>query len=375
MGGCISRVSARHENYEDRRDIGETEFYAHLEAAQSTPHRARIEGRHAPGPSRETDGGCASSSNRSPRIVEKLELLGQALERARQAGISSPLMEYGQQVARYLSANIQPDEAMLSLDLDNFDSLAASYNMRYPSLDVRHLDSPAKFLDSLTDRSSDSAWRAVVRLVDSEMHHFVADVRTRAGAPPTIIIMEPANFYTFITAYFGLRREALRQLGTEPKWAFIGVGAQKSPADCMMFGMQFALAAYQKSSTFDDWHDNLHRYGTISDDEVCPSDYMPSPDAMLEYGDIKLFHGERFLPALFYKHAHSNGVIDEVESYQPGTKEQSVSTSRRDPKTESLVGRLEAFAIQRGSRQYSASIETLRATKIRTALNEMSADY
>ncbi|MGY3621764.1 hypothetical protein ACVJGD_007960 [Bradyrhizobium sp. USDA 10063] len=138
--------------------------------------------------------------------------------------------------------------------------------------------------------------------------------------------------------------------------------------------MQFALAAHQKSSTFEDWHDNLHRLGTIADEGDDSSNYLPSPDVMLEYAEINLFHGEQFLPALFYKHSHSGGVIDEVASYQPGIKDEDVSTSRRDPKTESLAGRHEAFAVQRDSRQYSASIEASRATKIRTALDRMLLD-
>ncbi|WP_283810883.1 YopJ family acetyltransferase [Bradyrhizobium macuxiense] len=301
-------------------------------------------------------------------------MLAQALERAGQAGIPSSLMEYGQQVAHHLSANIQPDEKMLSLDVNNFHHLADSYNRRYPDLDLRHMDSPATFLDALTCRSSDSAWRAVVRLSDGEKHHFAADVRTRAGAAPTVIVMEGANFYTFVTAYFKLRRESPRLLGTESKWAFIEIGAQKSAADCVIFGLQFALAAYRMSSTFDSWHDNLRQYGTIAHEGDYSSDYMPSPDAMLEYAQINLFHGERFLPAPFYKHSHSSGVIEEVAGHQPSLKEKDLSTSSRDPKTESLAKRLEAFAVQRGSLQYSASIETSRATKIRTALDTMLRD-
>ncbi|MBO4227668.1 YopJ family acetyltransferase [Bradyrhizobium neotropicale] len=283
-------------------------------------------------------------------------------------------MEYGQQVARYLSASMQPDEELLSLDLANLHRLADSYNSRYRDLNLKHMDSSAKFLEALADRSSDRAWRAVMRLADDEMHHFAADVRTRAAAPPTVIVMEPTDLYTFITPYSRLRRTTLQQLGTEPKWAFIGIGVQKSPADCLMFGMQFALAAHQELSTFDDWHDNLHRHGTIADEGDDSSNYIPSPDAMLEHAGINLFHGEKFLPALFYKHSHSRGVIDGVASYQPGIRDEDVSTSRRDPKTESLAARLEAFAVQRGSRQYSASIETSRATKIRTALDRMLFD-
>lgn len=369
MGGCISRLNVRRESRQDYGPTQETEFAAHLESARSSPHPSSIELQHSPKSSGETGDEDTSSRDRSPRINEKLELLAQTLERARQAGIPSSLMEYGQQVAHHLSANIQPGEKILSLDIDNFHHLATSYNRRYPGLDLRHMDSPAKFLDALTDRSAESAWRAVVRLADGEMHHFAADVRTRAGAAPTVIVMEGARVYTFVTTYFKLRRESLQQLGTEPRWAFIEIGAQKSVADCVMFGLQFALAAHRSTSTFDSWHDSLHQHGTIAREDDCSSHYMPSPDAMLEYAQINLFHGQNFLPALFYKHSHSSGVTEEVEGHQPGLKEKDLSTSGRNPKTESLAQRLEAFAVQRGSLHYSASIETSRATKIRTTLD------
>lgn len=57
-------------------------------------------------------------------------------------------MEYDQQVApHHLSANTQPDEKILSLDIDDFHHLATSHNRRYSGLDLRHMDSPAKFPD------------------------------------------------------------------------------------------------------------------------------------------------------------------------------------------------------------------------------------
>ncbi|MFB9264625.1 YopJ family acetyltransferase [Bradyrhizobium erythrophlei] len=374
MGGCISRLSVRRETSHDDGHALEAEFATQLDLVRSSPPRSSIESQHAPGSSREADGGTISHRIRPARINEKLQSLGQTLERAGQAGISSGLMEYGQQVVRYMSADIQPDQELLSLDIDNLHRLVDSYNRRYPDLNLKYMDAPAKFLEALADRSSDSAWRAVVRLADGEMHHFAADVRIRAGAPPTVIVMEPADLYTFVTAYSRLRREALQQLRTEPQWAFIGVGAQKSSADCVIFGMQFALAAHRESSIFDGWHNNLHRHGTIAEEGDESPNYIPSPDAMLEFAGISLFHGERFLPALFYKHSHSRGVIEEVARYQAGIKGEDVSNSRRDPKTESLAGRLEAFAVQRDSLRYSASIEASRATKIRTALDGMLSD-
>ncbi|QOZ36577.1 YopJ family acetyltransferase [Bradyrhizobium sp. CCBAU 53421] len=374
MGGCISRLSARRETSQDDGQTQEADFAVQLDSVRSASPRSIDEPEHAAGPSREADLGTTSQPIRPARIDEKLQLLEQTLERASEEGVSSGLVDYGQQVARNLAANIQTDEKLLSLDVDNIDRLADSYNERYPDLNLRYMGSPANFLEALTDRSSTGGWRAIVRLADGEAHHFAADIRTRAGAAPTVIVMEPADLYTFIAPYSRLRGETLQQLGPEPKWAFIGVGVQKSASDCVMFSMQCALAARQNSSTFDDWHNNLRRHGTIADERDISSDYMASPDAILEFAQINLFHGEKVLPALFYKHAHSTRVIEEAAGNRAGFRDEDVSTSSRAPKTESLAERREAFAVQRGTLKYSASIETSRATKIRRALDGMLSD-
>ncbi len=373
MGCCISRPSVQHDTHHSYGYTQDAESTA-AESRQSSPG-SESQWQQFPKSPRRAASGSTSWPSPSVRVTEKLQLLTQALQRARRAEISPALVQYGQHIANDLANNVQPNEDTLSLDIDNFPRLAGGYNSRYPGLNLSHMDSPAAFLNALADCSSDISWRAVVRLEDGGKHHFVADVRTRAGEPPSVIVMEAASLYTFVTAYTNLRRQSLQRLGPEPKWAFIGVGAQKSEADCVMFGMNFALAAHHRSSTFDDWHENLHQHGTIADKGNDSGQFMPSPDAMLEFAQINLFHGEQFLPALFYKHSHSKGVVDEVADHQSGIKDKDMSSSRRAQKSESLSERLDAFAVHReGKKPYSASIETSRATKIRTALDKMLYD-
>lgn len=303
----ISRPSVQHDAPHSYQYSQDAESAA-AESPPSSPARSARAWQQSPSPPRAAKRASTLSPHLSGRTTEKLQLLSQTLQRAQSAGIAPALVQYGQHVAGDLANNVQPGEGTLSLDIDNFYHLTQSYNGRYPGLNLMHMDSPAALLHALTDHSSNHAWRAVVRLEPEEQHHFVADVRTRAGEPPSVIVMQPANFYTFVTAYTNLRRQSLQWLGAEPKWAFIGVGAQKSAADCVMFGVNFALAAHHKSSTFDDWHENLHQHGTIADTDDESGRYMPSPGAMLEFSQINLFHGEQFLPALFYKHAHSKGA-------------------------------------------------------------------
>ncbi|WP_283811311.1 YopJ family acetyltransferase [Bradyrhizobium zhanjiangense] len=228
MGGCISRLSVRREASRDDGHALEAEFATQLDLVQSSP-RSSVEAQRVPGSSRDADRGTTSYGIRPARINEKLLSLGQTLERAGQAGISSDLMKYGQQVVRYMSADMQPDQELLFLDIANLHRLADSYNRRYPDLNLKSMDSPAEFLEALADRSSDSAWRAVVRLANGDMHRFAADVRIRAGAPPTVIVMEPADLYTFVTPYSRFRREALQQLGPEPQWASLESARKNRP--------------------------------------------------------------------------------------------------------------------------------------------------
>ncbi|MHC6157717.1 hypothetical protein ACVSQB_38870 [Bradyrhizobium elkanii] len=114
MGGCISRLSIRRETSQDDGPSQEADFAAQLDSVQSVPPRSIDEQEYAAGPSSEADRGTTSQPIRPARIDEKLQLLGQTLQRASQAGLSSGLVDYGQQVARYLSADIQTDEKLLS---------------------------------------------------------------------------------------------------------------------------------------------------------------------------------------------------------------------------------------------------------------------
>jgi YopJ family protease len=104
MGGCISRLNVRREISRNDGRAEEVEFAAHVDSVRSSPPRSNIEREHSAGPSHDADSGIAPHRIRPARVNEKLQLLGQTLERASQAGISSGLMEYGRQVARYLSA-------------------------------------------------------------------------------------------------------------------------------------------------------------------------------------------------------------------------------------------------------------------------------
>ncbi|MDA8465489.1 hypothetical protein M4R23_14995 [Acidovorax sp. GBBC 3332] len=286
---------------------------------------------------------------------------------AKNQGTNPRFTNYGEHVAYALACNHQPGEEILQMDMANFDTVQEVYNNRFPGLRMWHANAPSVLFHALSDRSNEGSWRAVVRLSANGLHHVAVDVRTRHGAAPSVIVMEPAAMHTYMPDYWEFMRQAKDTLPRDVQLAFIEVGAQKSPADCVMFGMAFSLGAFQKSEIFDNWHANLHQRGTLEGEEENPNDFCASPDVMLETAGIKRFSGTKILPPLFYKHTQSRSVLKE----QPGAEDKDVSTSVRDRKSETLGERIKEFAVERDERCYSASIETFRATKIRTTLSRM----
>lgn len=300
-----------------------------------------------------------------------MQLLQDVVSRANCEQIAPRLANFGEHVAYRLNVNNQPAEDILEMDVANFPTIANVYNSRFPELRMEHMDSPSALFAALSNRNDTAAWRAVVRIADGAEHHITVDVRTREGQAPTVIVMEPAAMRTFMPNYWNLMRQAQAQLGHDIKWAFIEVGAQKSPADCVIFGMNHALAAFQKSDLFDEWHENLDMHGTLASPDDVSERFLASPDPLMEAAGIKLFNGSEMLPAVFYKHTHSKTVIEDLNDNQPGARDKDVSTSVRERKSESLSDRIQAFTVSRGEREYSVSIEASRATKIRTALSRM----
>ncbi|MFD2300717.1 YopJ family acetyltransferase [Paracidovorax citrulli] len=304
-------------------------------------------------------------------MEEKTRLLQSAISTANNQGINPRFTNYGEHVAYALACNHQPGEDILQMDIANFSTIQEVYNNRFPELRMWHANTPSALFHALSDRSSEGSWRAVVRLSANGQHHVAVDVRTRYGAAPSVIVMEPAAMHTYMPDYWAFMGEAKSTLPGDVQLAFIEVGAQKSPADCVMFGMGFALGAFQKSELFDNWHNNLHRRGTLEGEQENPEDFCASPDVLLETAGIKRFSGTKLLPPLFYKHTQSRSVLQDLDKDQPGSEEKDVSTSVRDRKSETLGERIREFAVERDERRYSASIETFRATKIRTTLSRM----
>ncbi|MEA9480540.1 type III secretion system YopJ family effector XopJ [Xanthomonas campestris] len=370
MGLCVSKPSV----------AGSHEHYAAHVAEQATPSE---EGSGTPaqatssysatdpalqGLARRGKKVDLSRSGLPERVALKTKLLANSLSDAKDAGVRSSIVKYGERTLKMLAANKQPDEALLKLDIKNLPALASVYNRRYPGLNIQHFDSPIDFLQSLSEQTTSVvSLRAVLRLERDGEHHVAADVRRRPNGEASVIVLEPARLLTFVTGHTQLRRQALSQLGENAKFAFIQVGAQKSAADCLMFDLHFALHAHQHSSLFDQWHDNMVNHGTIDP----YGQGAASPDALLEDAGVELMLGEQMLPAIFYKHTHSSGVVEEVDRSQPGSAYTDVSTSGRQQQHESLEQRVQAFRVDRG---YSASIETSRATKIRSALETAISD-
>ncbi|AKJ67833.1 hypothetical protein PATSB16_16780 [Pandoraea thiooxydans] len=114
--------------------------------------------------------------------------------------------------------------------------------------------------------------------------------------------------------------------------------AQKSPFDCAIFSLSFALKMRRAEAFFDELHD--------------------SNDARAE--GLQHFFGEQILlPPSFYRHAHSRATVDMV----------AAAWQARDPDgVTALRERHEQNRITRGARQFSNSIERKRVALLSRAL-------
>ncbi|ATB60836.1 MULTISPECIES: type III secretion system YopJ family effector AvrBsT [Xanthomonas] len=254
-------------------------------------------------------------------------------------------------------------EAITKADVENKYYLAHAYNERFPELHLSCHDSAQSFFSEFMT-SGKQAWRSIVRLSPSSLHHAAIDVRFKDGKR-TMLVIEPALAYGMeggeikvMDGYETLGKNVQNCLGENGDMAVIQLGAQKSRFDCVIFSLNMALCAYQKDSVFDDLHDCLRR------NVRC---FSSGERKSILHENIEFIEGDKFLPPIFYKHSHSRGVVGEFISNQPEYAHKNVSTGRTNP-NEDLSERVENFRVRRGDLSYSMSIEASRLRKIRKTI-------
>ena len=319
-----------------------------------------------------------------PRLNAKLAQL-RALGRS-----SHPALDaYAADATRLVKKKLQPKAEMTRLDMENLPALVAVENSRHPGLKLRHYSNPLDFLDSLP-RVPEGSSRAIVCLANGGnliTHHATVDVQKLAGQHPTFIVLEAS---TLNKNTFKPQRQLLTAMGRRgidtSRLALVEVGAQKSPNDCVMYCLNFALKALKNAAVFDDLHRNLAETGTLRPDISFEQHFALSEDIIKERSEQKVkgyletiafAAGPLVLPPDFFKHTSSLAVAEKVsalaaQNCAPGElPATSRVNSMRHEQPESLTQRVEAFVVTRrdnnGKFTYSSSIEGFRLQEIARA--------
>ncbi|MCL1499197.1 serine/threonine acetyltransferase [Xanthomonas nasturtii] len=336
-------------------------FQPHIPEADSAPSSKASTPPSSPPPDSPPSNSAFSALPARPR--KKAEALSDAVQ-SRGHSAPSSLVSYANATLDQLRRNEPISESLRLMDIENLPHLVRSYDNRLKNLNLRSFDTPGEFLHELGRwHKTGLPLRAVVRLDEDprRWHRVAFDVRNHENGHTTIIALEPASAYNpdHMPGFVKIRENLTSQFGKKISFSVIEAEALKSIGGCVIFSLDYALAAYQERSTFDRWHKDLRKKGNIMG-------MTPESEYLDDLG-VYLLRGTRLLPANFYKHAHSRRSIDELEAYQPGASATDVRSGRAAVYKESLSRRLEEFRVER-DKSYSMSIEASRARKIRHAL-------
>ena len=333
------------------------------------------------GGGREQSAGTSSAQNtpssppRSPssyhlenlprRARHKARALEDAVKHSSVAHTHPQLAAYADAVLRAAGKDgVNPE--ISTLDAENIETLAATYNARHPDLKLECFPSAQAFLTKLYT-SNEPAWRGLFRLTMQNRHRIAADIRTHPDGGKTVLLLESALSHTwdkdkqehkFIAGIQPFQRDVETHF-RNCKMAVIDVEAQKAKIGCTIFSLNLLLNAYQKDDLFNSLHERLNQNGRCFDGHQ--SEFLDG----MEY-----IEGTKILPPVFYKHAQSRGTIEDFVKHQPDHQNSNVSTSRSGPR-ETLQERLQNFRVTRGKLSYSMSIEASRMRKIRKAIEDL----
>lgn len=301
-----------------------------------------------------------------PRPRKKAEMLSDALDR-HESEAPSALVAYANATLRNLRNNVKTEgTSVLQQEIENLPLLVASYNSRY-DMNLKSFSSPSEFVRELPRHEcSGNALRAVVRLFEDGTHHTMIDARFHKNGATSLIVLEPGPGLSpvYMRGYVAMKQAIDAEVRGSVKFAMIEANAQKSKADCVMFALNYALAAFHKRKTLDDWHKSLLKKGKIKNISPC-LDYL-----MSGYGVYNI-SGLNILPPTFYKHTQSRETVAQLDRLQSGAKDTDVSSGRAQAQVESLEDRLENFRLERDGESRTISIEASRARKIRHVLESL----
>lgn len=296
------------------------------------------------------------------------------------------LNKYRDEACRLVKENVQPEESMTLLDMENLDKLIETENDRHHGLlNLRRYGNPGYLIDDLSDMKDGTSFRALTRLYENALHHVMISANKAPGKKPTVIILESSEIWhdDFLGWYRSFIDRSKKKKGLDiSRFGLIHIGAQGSPNDCVMYGLNFALKSLEHEKIFEEMHGNLDNGLGLKPDIDLDTHFKNSGEwlrkdgRIKQLGEMKHASGALTLPPAFFKHTNSATVAREVskvaaDSASPG---QPPATDRvnsaRHANPESLTERVEAFRVTRPIPEsdeyssYGASIEGFRLQEI-----------
>lgn len=273
------------------------------------------------------------------------------------------LDEHLRRIHNYIVQQRQPDAEILKYDSSTIATVISRENINISNLNLTLCDSLCEALAVLEREKVPSHKRLIFRDTSIGQHYSFADISLKPDAPVSIILFEAAELGDMktYTLYERFGRE-VKKIPTfsDLRMSIFDVNTQRSPADCLIFCLSFALHSHKHIDLLASWHNSQHADLPIIQHE---HEHDIKTDLFFRAG-FNLYPST-FLPADFIKHSHSREVIGKRLDSLP---EHDVST--RNMLTQKILAAEERLT-EEGVRNFLPSIEYKRLELITRTLNAM----
>ncbi|MDG6382526.1 type III secretion system YopJ family effector HopZ1b [Pseudomonas savastanoi pv. phaseolicola] len=347
-----------------------------------SPERADTPQRNALREQTEAD---IEQNSESMRLQQKIDDLKPYVSHA-----TGPMKAYGQ-AAMDRASGKKTDVSFAQLDAEHLDAMVDVENQRNPDLNLRYFKHHKEFIQAL-ESDGPSSFRAIYPLTQprtgqAAKHHVMADVRLTPCEPPSIVITESGVIVGKRNKQLHRHNQTLEDLSESgvqlSQVAIIETQAQKTPDDCVMYCLNYAIKAHKNADQFDDIHHGLQR-GTLLTESMEGESRTRTTAGTFEEetrypvveGDTHVAFGADVLPVDFYKHGASLTQALRLMERPDGRMAGRVN-SKGHERAENLVERNQAFRISRRElldednpqiSQFSASIDGFRLQEIERVL-------
>lgn len=298
--------------------------------------------------------------------------------------------EYLKLSCSYITQKRQPDWKIFNKETSLMPRIIEGMNISTPGLNLSLFESVDDMINDL-ERKGEYHGRYIFSEFSICPHYLFADVSLRPGQAASVLILNTVFPWSSGTHHLCKEfrecwdRSSLPALNV----SLINMHMQKSPNDCLIYGVSFAKEALEHSELFTSWHDAQRGNGgplpylTPGKDifkfetEYYSKIYIPDArDTKFDKHVYPFFDGismnlcpTSMLPADFIKHSNSRAVLDNYMKHILSVEDKST----RDMLSEKL-DLYEDRLTEDGHRKYLVSIEHERLDIIAKFMNNWFAN-